>query len=109
MKALQHVQHALFVSHEDPWARQYWWDQWYSWIFVGGPPGRWFMGAILGFKASKRYARNAGLPQGALLDGTFVDQPHARLVLIVAAGSLLGAFALVSAYYDAAFLVVTGE
>ena len=96
MKIVQHVQHALFVSHEDPWARQYWWDQWYSWIFIGGPPGRWFLGALLGFRARKRYTRNAGVLSEGFMDGSFVERPHARLVLIAAAGSLLGVFAFVS-------------
>ncbi|KZV74577.1 hypothetical protein PENSPDRAFT_647988 [Peniophora sp. CONT] len=96
-KVVQHVSHALFISHEDPWARQYWWDRWYSWIFIGGPPGRWFTGAILGFRASKRYSNNAGVLPGTMMDGSFVDRPHARLVLIVAAGALLGAFAFVMA------------
>ncbi|VDB99888.1 unnamed protein product [Peniophora sp. CBMAI 1063] len=96
-KIVQHVSHALFVSHEDPWARQYWWDQWYSWIFIGGPPGRWFVGAILGFRASKRYSKNIGMFEGSPIDGSFIEEPHARLVIIAAAGSLLGAFAFVMA------------
>ena len=103
-KVVQHISHALFISHEDPWARQYWWDRWYSWIFIGGPPGRWFVGALLGFRASKRYSRSAGVTPGRLMDGSFIDRPHARLVLIAAAGALLGVFALVGALHRGSYV-----
>ncbi|KAF8075035.1 DHHC palmitoyltransferase-domain-containing protein, partial [Lyophyllum atratum] len=46
----RHVSSALSVSKNDPWARKLWWDWYGSWIFFGGPFGRWIWGTVLGFR-----------------------------------------------------------
>lgn len=46
MRVLQ----ALSASQQNEWIRRNWWDKWYSWLFVGGPPGRWIVGTVLGVR-----------------------------------------------------------
>lgn len=41
---------ALSASQQNEWIRRNWWDKWYSWLFVGGPPGRWIVGTVLGVR-----------------------------------------------------------
>jgi hypothetical protein len=91
---LQHVKSALSVSQADPHVRRVWWDKWYSWLFVGGPPGRWLIGMMFGFDILKRDSTPPGT-QLEWLDGSFIALPHIRLVVLVAASSLLAIFSLV--------------
>jgi hypothetical protein len=87
----RHVCSALAASRADAFARAYWWDGWWSWIFVGGPPGRWIVGTMLGFRILRR-----GRGETAWFDGSFIVLPHMRLALLVGAASLLCVFTLVS-------------
>lgn len=41
---------ALSASQQNEWIRSNWWDKWYSWLFFGGPPGRWIVGTVLGVR-----------------------------------------------------------
>lgn len=87
-----HVIAALAASHADPWATAVWWNRPYSWIFCGGPPGRWVVGTLLGF----RVLREQRIPEPSWLSGSLVTQPHARMVILVGAATLLWLFAVVS-------------
>ncbi|KAJ7493422.1 DHHC palmitoyltransferase-domain-containing protein [Mycena galericulata] len=82
----RHMSLALTVSQRDAWARQVWWDWYGSWIFVGGPFGRWIFGTALGFRILKAQ-RKADLP--------LIEQPSLRLFIICAFALLLSVFALV--------------
>jgi hypothetical protein len=85
-----HVIAALAASHADPWATAVWWNRPYSWIFCGGPPGRWVVGTLLGF----RVLREQRIPEPSWLSGSLVTQPHARMVILVGAATLLWLFAV---------------
>lgn len=84
-----HVYLALRLSQTDTWARTVWWDWWGSWIFVGGPLGRWFGGISLGFWI--RRARRAD--EGG---GMMVERGYGRLAGVVAIAMLFSLFSFVS-------------
>ncbi|GLB41748.1 putative DHHC palmitoyltransferase family protein [Lyophyllum shimeji] len=86
----RHISFALTVSRDDPWAKEMWWDWYGSWIFFGGPVGRWIWGTALGFRilAAREGSRDYGLP------GQVVEQPHLRLIAIVFPAVLISLFAL---------------
>ncbi|KAH8979486.1 DHHC palmitoyltransferase-domain-containing protein [Lactarius hatsudake] len=86
-----HVVTALAVSHADSWITDVWWDRPYSWILCGGPPGRWIVGTLLGF----RVLRAQRVPE-PWLSGSVIAQPHARIVILVGAAALLWIFLLCS-------------
>ncbi|KAL5531497.1 hypothetical protein ACEPAG_4374 [Sanghuangporus baumii] len=44
------ISHAFWVSKQTLWIREQWWDRWYSWLFIAGPPGRYMVGTLLGLK-----------------------------------------------------------
>lgn len=44
------IREALDISTQSLWIREYWWDQWYSWVIFGGPAGRWLVGILLGVR-----------------------------------------------------------
>ena len=77
-RVLAHVSLSLSVSRADEWCREFWWDTWYSWIFIGGPPGRYIIGSILGFRLLKRQRG----PGDDDFPGSIVELPHLRLVLM---------------------------
>lgn len=87
-----HVIAALAASHADAWTTDNWWNRPYSWILCGGPPGRWVVGILLGF----RVLREQRIPEPSLLSGHLVAQPHARVAVLVAAATLIWLFAVVS-------------
>ncbi|KAJ6624940.1 DHHC palmitoyltransferase-domain-containing protein [Mycena sp. CBHHK59/15] len=80
-----HMSIALAVSQQDPWAREVWWDWYGSWIFVGGPPGRWTLGVALGFHILKTRRRH---------DLPLIEQPNLRLFTICTIGLIFSLFAL---------------
>lgn len=86
-----HVVTALTVSHADAWATAIWWNRLYSWIFCGGPAGRWIVGTLLGF----RMLREHRITEPSWFSGSLVAQPHARLVILVGFAILLWLFAVV--------------
>jgi palmitoyltransferase len=86
-----HVIAALAASHADPWATSVWWNRPYSWVFFGGPAGRWVAGTLLGF----RVLREQRIPKPLWLSGTLVAQPHARVVILVGVATLIWLFAVV--------------
>lgn len=67
------------MSRADEWCREFWWDTWYSWIFMGGPPGRYIIGSFLGFRLLRR---RYGLERDSF-PGSVIELPHLRVVLMV--------------------------
>jgi palmitoyltransferase len=87
---LQHVLLATATSRSNSWAINSWWNWYGSWIFFGGPFGRWIWGAVLGFRILKASRINTnGLP------GTVVEQPHLRIVAMAMLAMILSSFCLV--------------
>jgi palmitoyltransferase len=93
-----HIVAALAASHADGWTTDVWWARPYSWILCGGPPGRWVVGTLLGF----RVLREQRTPELSWFTGSLVAQPHARLVVLVGAATLLWLFAVVSVVQNVA-------
>ncbi|KAJ7113693.1 DHHC palmitoyltransferase-domain-containing protein [Mycena crocata] len=89
---MRHASLALAVSRRDAWANQVWWDWYGSWVFFGGPVGRWIFGMALGFRILKA-ERKADLP--------LIEQPNLRLFTICALGLLFSAFTLILASWTA--------
>ncbi|KAJ7695058.1 DHHC palmitoyltransferase-domain-containing protein, partial [Mycena rosella] len=81
----RHMSLALRISQQNAWANQVWWNWYGSWIFFGGPFGRWIFGMALGFRILKA-ERRADLP--------LIEQPNLRLFAISAFGLLLSLFTL---------------
>lgn len=88
---LNHVQVALATSQADPWAKHVWWDWPGSWIFIGGPFGRWVVGTVLGLRIldATHHDADSGRP------GSVVEQPHLGLLIVTSLGFLFSLFALV--------------
>ncbi|KAF8261643.1 DHHC palmitoyltransferase-domain-containing protein [Lactarius quietus] len=84
-----HVATALAASHADTWITDVWWNRPYSWVLCGGPPGRWVVGTLLGFRVLR--ARRYPEPW---LSGSIIAQPHARVVILVGAAALLWIFSV---------------
>ncbi|KAJ7623488.1 DHHC palmitoyltransferase-domain-containing protein [Roridomyces roridus] len=82
---LRNIALALKVSQSDPWAQRVWWDWYGSWIFVGGPPGRFAFGIVLGFWIL-RAERKPDVP--------LMEQPNLRLFVICALVLLFSLFTL---------------
>ncbi|KAI5894745.1 uncharacterized protein SCHCODRAFT_02496198 [Schizophyllum commune H4-8] len=87
---LRHATTAIAVSRQDAWARSVWWDWWGSWIFLGGPVGRYVVGGILGVRAQRR--QNIAWTI-ACHPGCLVEQPHLRLMVTAGFGVLFALFA----------------
>ncbi|KAG6891245.1 hypothetical protein C0995_008497 [Termitomyces sp. Mi166 len=83
-----HISLALEVSRNDLWTIRNWWDWYGSWIFFGGPLGRWFW-IVLGF----RILRSWSGPDYSL-PGEFIEKPHLRLLVLILCAALISAFAL---------------
>lgn len=90
----EHIKLALAVSQADPWAKRVWWDWFGSWIFVGGPFGRWIFGTILGYRILKPSRHRIGSDNGYA--GQTIEEPHLRVLIAAAFGFLLCTFALVN-------------
>ena len=86
-----HAVAALTASYADAWATAIWWNRLYSWIFCGGPAGRWVVGTLLGF----RVLRERRIPEPSWFSGSVVAQPHARVVILVGIATLIWLFAVV--------------
>ena len=82
------VSSALYISQRTVWIREIWWDKWYSWLFIGGPPGRWVVGTVLGVKELQ-------MNEDIRYPGERVIYAGAGLLLSFGFALLLGAFALV--------------
>lgn len=76
-RILAHVSLSLSTSRADEWCREFWWDTWYSWIFIGGPPGRYIVGSFLGFRLLKREHGTESFP------GSIIEFPHLWVVLML--------------------------
>lgn len=87
----RHILVALSVSKVDPWAKEMWWEWYGSWIFFGGPFGRWIWGTVYGFMVLK--TNNGTRKTGRLSD--IVEEPHLRLLAIVFPALVISIFALV--------------
>ena len=84
-----HITNALSASTMDSHTRQVWWDRWYSWMVVGGPPGRWIVGLFLGLRITRR-------PPGEVHHlGDMIRYPNISLVVIAGSGTLLAFFTTV--------------
>lgn len=90
----KHIILALTVSQADPWARRVWWDWYGSWIFVGGPLGRWTFGTVLGYRVLKPSRSLVGSSNG--YTGQVIEEPHLRVLVVATFGFLLCTFALVN-------------
>jgi hypothetical protein len=90
-----HVVAALTASHADAWATAYWWNRVYSWIFCGGPAGRWVVGTLLGF----RVLREGRVTEPSWFSGSVMAQPHARVVILVGFATLMWLFAVVRNFF----------
>lgn len=87
-RLVSHLSLALSTSRADPWSRR-WWDWRGSWV-VFGPFGRWIIGTILGFRILQSDRNSEVYP------GHFIEEPHARLILVVGFALLLSLLAIVS-------------
>jgi len=85
-----HIHLALTASQADPWAKRVWWDWLGSWVFVGGPFGRWTVGTILGVRILKAKLHNSDQH----FPGSIVEQPHLRIIVVAGFGSVLCIFAM---------------
>jgi len=86
---LSHIISALSASTMDLPTRQMWWDRWYSWVVIGGPPGRWIVGLFLGLRIIRRP------PSDVYQLGDMIRYPSVSLVAIAGSGALLALFTTV--------------
>ena len=84
-----HIMSALSASTLDPNTRQVWWDRWYSWVVVGGPPGRWIVGVFLGLRIIRRS------PTQVYQLGDMIRYPSVSVVALAGSGALLALFTTV--------------
>lgn len=87
---LQHVLLATATSRSDSWAIEMWWDWYGSWIFFGGPLGRWVWGAFLGF----RILKERRITTAYNLPGRMVEQPHLRIIAMTLPAMIISLFCL---------------
>ena len=78
-RILAHISLSLSTSRADEWCREFWWDTWYSWVFLGGPPGRYVVGSFLGFRLLKRRRGSEGS-----FPGSIIELPHLRVAVMFA-------------------------
>ncbi|KAF9649402.1 hypothetical protein BDM02DRAFT_3094737, partial [Thelephora ganbajun] len=88
-RVLAHISLSLSKSRADEWYREFWWDAWYSWIFVGGPPGRYIVGSFFGFRLLRRERG----PEEDNFPGSIIELPHLRIALMLL---FSGVFAVIS-------------
>ncbi|KAF7293741.1 MYND-type domain-containing protein [Mycena chlorophos] len=84
---IKQAKHALYVSEHDTWAREVWWDWYGSWIFVGGPVGRWIFGIALGIRLA------------AEEPGPLIEQPNLRTLFVAGIGFVFSCFCLILALW----------
>lgn len=89
-----HISVCYSLSRNDPWANKIWWDWFGSWIFFGGPLGRWVAGMLLGFyiQQSKPGYDDPRFP------GDIIDKPHLNVVALVGMVLLVSCFTVVCQY-----------
>lgn len=82
---------SFHAAQADPWVHRVWWDKWFSWLALGGPPGRYIIGTALGYwvLADDLYP-NCGQRLGCL-----IETPHLIVVTTVVYAFTLSLFALV--------------
>ncbi|KAF9462912.1 DHHC palmitoyltransferase-domain-containing protein [Collybia nuda] len=85
---LRQISLAIDVSKSDPWAAEKWWKWYGSWVFFGGPFGRWFWGTIMGVRILKASGHDYRLP------GNVVEQPHIRIIVIATPTMIISLFSL---------------
>jgi len=85
-----HVSSALALSRADPWTLSVWWNRNGSWVFFGGPFGRWPFGIFLGFVQLKATRDPPGN-----FPGQVVEQPHLRMAALASIGFLVSLIAVV--------------
>ena len=88
-----HILNALSVSTMDPHICRVWWDNWYSWVVVGGPPGRWIVGLFLGLRITRRTHSEV------YQLGDMIRYPSISLVVIAGSGVLFAFFTTVCPMY----------
>ena len=74
--------------------KRYWWDWPGSWVVIGGPPGRWIVGTILGFLL----IWNERELDGPSYPGQMIEEPHFRVVAIAFLCAAIADFSAVSAF-----------
>ncbi|KZT43182.1 hypothetical protein SISSUDRAFT_1125064 [Sistotremastrum suecicum HHB10207 ss-3] len=82
------VKEAYIIAQSDEWILTNWWSWFGSWIFFGGPFGRYIGAVILGYRtiASQR----PDIPKAL----SMIEEPHLGTFLTIAFGSLLALFTL---------------
>ncbi|KAF8889341.1 DHHC palmitoyltransferase-domain-containing protein [Infundibulicybe gibba] len=95
----KHIVFAFNTSKSDPWAVRNWWNWYGSWIFFGGPIGRWVCGTMIGFYQLKFHRMDE-----RLFPGDTIERPHLRVVLAVAPGLLLSIFSLALVVLSARYI-----
>ncbi|OCB85476.1 hypothetical protein A7U60_g7485 [Sanghuangporus baumii] len=74
------ISHAFWVSRQTLWIREQWWDRWYSWVFIGGPPGRYMVGTLMGLKQMQDTECQVYECESP---GTAIAKPGIRLILTI--------------------------
>ena len=86
-------QKALALSHATPWIEDRWWSSWYSWILVGGPFGRWGIGAGLGLREILKQEATSFYHT---YPGYAIEHADLGIFVVVFFAMLLSSFAMVS-------------
>ncbi|KAL5492235.1 PFA4_2 [Sanghuangporus weigelae] len=74
------ISHVFWVSRQTLWIREQWWDRWYSWVFIAGPPGRYMVGTLLGLKQMQDTECQGYECESP---GTAIAKPGIRLILTI--------------------------
>ena len=90
---LREVGRAIVTSKNDAWAKKMWWNWYGSWVFFGGPFGRWMGGAIHGFCVLKTIRSDSGYS----FLGRVAELPHLRIFAVATPAMIISIFCLVSA------------
>ncbi|KAG8869207.1 hypothetical protein FRB97_001495 [Tulasnella sp. 331] len=92
---------AYHVSTTDPWILENWWGWRWSWICLGGPPGRYLTAVVFGYRELQRERARNG-PMDIEL-GSMVREPSLSLLFLVLMGLVLAWFTIalaVGTLYD---------
>lgn len=95
---LSHIYQALRESQNNTMTKRYWWDWPGSWVVIGGPPGRWIVGTILGFwliQMERVPGARSSYPR------QIIEEPHFRVVAIAFLCAAIAVFSAVSAFRGA--------
>ncbi|KAH8832318.1 DHHC palmitoyltransferase-domain-containing protein [Flagelloscypha sp. PMI_526] len=84
-----HICRAKDVAWSNEWVHTVWWNWWGSWIFFGGPVGRYVAGIALGFKVIMDERSAPDYP------GMAVQEPYLPLLFLCGVAALLSVFCLV--------------